>query len=45
MYFKLICVIKKTIIFKKKHGSYRVENLFKINVVNEKLVSSFSILS
>jgi len=38
-------MIKKPTIFLKKHGSYREENLFKINIVNEKLVSNFLILS
>jgi len=39
-----LSIIKKPTIFLKKHGSYRVEHLFKINIVNEKLVSNFSIL-
>jgi len=40
-----LSIIKTPTIFLKKHGSYHVENLFKINTVKEKLVSNFSILS
>jgi len=40
-----LSIINKPTIFLKKHGFYCVENVFKINVVNEKLVSNFSILS
>jgi len=40
-----LSIIKTTTIFLKKHGSYRVENVFKISIVNEQLVSNFSILS
>jgi len=40
-----LSIIKKSTIVLKKHGSYHIENVFKINIVNEKLIFNFELIS